>query len=394
VRTSTRFYVAALVVWAVLALSGSRVIPGAVAVIVAAVLAALAFLSDFRRVRWPVWAVLFAGLTLASVLWSQDTEVARDAAAALVVVTLTAGVPAAYMDRDRFLHWLNLAFKTALVASLAAGVLLPSFGVESRWPNVGALTGLFVHKNLLGSVLVLGIITLIYTQRKRLWLWLGLYAVGVVMTRSSTAVVLAVVAVLLWWLLGALGRRGDRDRRLGVLAAAAGLVVLSIIVLQFQVELLDVVGRDLTLGGRARMWDAIVTVWGAEPALGYGWGSAFSPQSTSAVEIASVMGWVVPSAHSGYLSVLLQLGVVGLAVFAVFVLQTAGRAFRGFVATPTPFTMWALQITVAYVIMNVFDTRVDGLEWFLFVAAAAYMLQVKRRQPDTTARVPATRQTA
>lgn len=163
-RRSTEIYAIALVAWAVLGFSGTDFIPGMIAALVGVALAALVFLSHFRFVYAPIAVLGLSALALASPLWTGDSG-GTPLALGFAAIALAAVITANYVPIERAIAILNPTFKVVLVASLALMVIAPEIAVESRWPNEGALTGIYVHKNTLGSVMLLGLLTHLFSSR-------------------------------------------------------------------------------------------------------------------------------------------------------------------------------------------------------------------------------------
>ena len=74
-------------------------------------------------------------------------------------------------------------------------------------------------------------------------------------------------------------------------------------------------GRDETLTGRTAVWADVLPAMKQQPLAGYGFGSFWTDARRELYEI--------PTAHNGYLDILLELGVVGFAFFTVWLLSCA-----------------------------------------------------------------------
>jgi O-antigen ligase len=78
-----------------------------------------------------------------------------------------------------------------------------------------------------------------------------------------------------------------------------------------------------TLTGRTALWNTLLGYWADRPVLGYGLGGFWSARHVE--EIYRAQRWPVSEAHSTYVDVLLDSGVVGLALY-LLVLATALRS--------------------------------------------------------------------
>lgn len=386
---STRIYTGALVTWSILGFSGTEFIPGMIAALVGAALAALAFLSHFKPVYMPTAVLSLSALALASPLWTGDTG-GTPAALGFGVITVAAAITATYVPLHRAIVIMSPTFKVVLVLSLALMVIAPQIAVESRWPNEGALTGIYVHKNILGSVMLLGLLTHLFASRQTrqpamTLLWVGGYLLAILLTRSSTALVLAAVVLIYFFAVRRwrqLDRRRQHLRLTGI--TILGVVISPLLFVNFN-NILASIGRDDTLSGRDRLWTGAIAAWRDETTLGHGWGTAFREGDRAAHIIQSHMGWVVPHAHNGYLSVLVQLGVVGLALAAMASLALITRAARRALDTGSDEHLWALAVAFLFIANNMIDDRFGGLPWFLAVAVIVWC-RPQRAVIDTTSR--------
>jgi O-antigen ligase len=78
--------------------------------------------------------------------------------------------------------------------------------------------------------------------------------------------------------------------------------------------------RDNTLTGRTEVWEDVLPAMRARPLLGYGFGSFWTDARRAL--------YLIPTAHNGYLDILLQLGEVGLVFYAVWLLSCARQLHR------------------------------------------------------------------
>jgi exopolysaccharide production protein ExoQ len=82
----------------------------------------------------------------------------------------------------------------------------------------------------------------------------------------------------------------------------------------------SMLGRDNTLTGRTEVWADILPARNEEPLLGYGFGSFWTDERRKMYDI--------PTAHNGYLDILLELGEVGLAFYMAWLLSCTRRLHR------------------------------------------------------------------
>ena len=86
-------------------------------------------------------------------------------------------------------------------------------------------------------------------------------------------------------------------------------------------------GSAATLTGRTHLWEEFGAEAAKRPLLGYGYGAFWTPARIA--EIADAEGWTITHPHSSYLDIMLDLGLVGAALFvAVNILGIYGYIRR------------------------------------------------------------------
>ncbi len=91
---------------------------------------------------------------------------------------------------------------------------------------------------------------------------------------------------------------------------------------------LELIGKDPTLTGRTEIWAYVIQDIWMKPFLGWGYFVFWQPTNPSAVEISDAVHWVVPNAHNGLLEFLLDVGVLGTALFAFILIRIIVLAVR------------------------------------------------------------------
>ena len=81
--------------------------------------------------------------------------------------------------------------------------------------------------------------------------------------------------------------------------------------------LFELLGKDPSLTGRTDIWEAVLRQSEKSPTLGFGFAAFWGLQSAPAEWVRDNTGWLVPTAHNGWLDLLVQLGSVGVTAMAV-----------------------------------------------------------------------------
>ena len=196
---------------------------------------------------------------------------------------------------------------------------------------MGQWRGVFDHKNTLGSIMAIAIFTELYLLALGNWrpIWrfglLSIYFILLILSQSVTSLLCTVI-----YLVGtAVYSVGKHDKLAGlVVAITLGLPLLLLqLGLWYNADfLLSFLGKDATLTGRTDLWLAVLDLIKRSPLLGWGYMATWVPTDPQIAAINQELQWSVPSAHSAYLDVTLQLGLVGLGLLLMIIAIAWQRA--------------------------------------------------------------------
>lgn len=327
---------------------------------------------------WPAWIALLilVALAYASKYWSIDPATTSRRVIAMSIT----GAFAVYLGSAyRGVALPRLLTHAALLMAVGSLVMVfafPAIGVHHD-VNAGLWRGLWYEKNQMGVVMVAGATAatavLASGDPRRLvpCLTLALTAGLVLATQSKTSLLCLILGVggvsALWSL-----RRGGPAFAvvmvwLGVVAAGLGVWIWS----THSVEILEALGKDPSLTGRTDIWESLMRRVAERPWTGYGYNAFWGRESVPAAFVRQETGWTVPSAHNGWIDVLVQLGWPGavligslIAVAFVATLARIGRAgaCEGY---------WALGYFTAFFMLSLSESILlshQDLPWVLFLA--------------------------
>lgn len=344
--------------------------------------------------RWiNPFLLAFCVLAIASTLWSDAPAVTvrRFIRVAAVMLCAISFVLVSW-NAPRFQRVVLPAMTLLLGGSLLFGVLSPHLAIhqETSPELLNAWRGLTNNKNSLGDCASIGLILWLHallsgqTPRWKAGLGIAIAGACLLLSRSSTSLL---VTVAVGALLFVLCRAPQRWRPLMpplivtgmVLVVAYSLVVLNLVPgLDFLLKPLAALsGKDLTFTGRTDIWAIVVDHLKQQPWLGSGYGAYWvGPLPWAPVyQVVAQLHFYPGSAHSGYLEVLNDLGLAGLACLlgymAVF-LRDALRLLRldhdqgalmialfaQQVITNLSETHWFSVLSVDFVIMSFASTTV------------------------------------
>lgn len=330
--------------------------------------------------RQPFLIALLA-ICLASTLWSIAPDKTLTRVVALSFTTLGGVVLAARHRWANLLEILAAAFAFLTLVAIAVSVAVPSIGVMSElFP--GAWRGVWPEKNALGGIMALGFIVLtaaavLNPRRAVVWLaFAGLALLLVLMSTSKTSLV-SLMLGLGGIAFVALIRRHPASGVATIWLAALGVAMVAGLFLFAADLFFEVLGKDATLTGRTKIWDAAMAQIRLRPWTGYGYGviweakGAWSPMS----HIIKSAGFTPIHAHSAWIEQWIGLGVFGLAAFALMYVQTLMLAAVALFRDKGAY--FAVPFLIVYTLMTLTESiavTFHDFRWMMFVMVATKLV--------------------
>lgn len=354
-----------------------------------ATIAALIVIRFDKVVRvWPAWIALLAlvALAFASKYWSLAPDVTVRRVIAMTINASFAVYLGAAFRGAALPRLLTHAVLLMAVGSLVMVLAFPAIGIHSDI-NAGLWRGLWYEKNQMGIVMVAGAIaaaaSLASGDRRRLapLALLPLATLLVLATQSKTSLLCMMLGLGIVSGLWILRRSGP--------AAAVGLVWLGVVAVAGGVAfwfagpevILEALGKDPTLTGRTDIWESLMRRVAERPMTGYGYSAFWGLESPPANFVRLETGWVVPSAHNGWIDLLVQLGWPGAILVGVILggatLITVCRIGRAGVREGD----WGLAYMAVFVLLSLSESVLMGhasLPWALALAIVARSVAPER----------------
>jgi exopolysaccharide production protein ExoQ len=299
--------------------------------------------------------------------------------------------------RQAMLRFVTLVSGAAAWVSIIASKVLPaaSWSIEER-PGLAGVTG---HPNQLGTIMAIGLIMAAGLQSRTLGQWClhrlaqAGCVIGLLMSQSMTSLAFALVGIVAYVVLRASpGRR--TALALVVIPVAMALAVVG--TKQLKQAGLSAAGRDATLSGRTELWAVVWQQVYERPLLGSGYGAFWREGRGREL----VHTWNPRQSHQAYVDLMLDLGVVGLALVLLLVVSAAAitilkHSLARTLIPPADAALIALLIALCgiYSFGESFLLKADKFPFFIMMWALLLLTHapapsrletaVKRGQRDT-----------
>ncbi|HEY1530175.1 MAG TPA: O-antigen ligase family protein [Galbitalea sp.] len=373
----------------------------------------------FRDLPFPMLA--FLALTVLSVIWSDYRQYTAAAALLSIVTAVGALSLAVSFTLTQLLRLLGHALRIILAASILFELVVAvivrhpftpwwtDYGTQKIHPaeywsrdlllKGDRIQGIMGNSDLLGFVALLGVIVFAieFASRSMNRGWSGFWIVvaltDIALTRSATVIVAAVVVVVAAVILVLLRRAATPRGRRTVGIVSIVVVVVGIIgVLVLHAPLLKLLNKSSTLTGRTDIWGEVIKLASERPVVGWGWISYWVPGlKPFDQKVFRIGGIQYLQAHDAWLDLWLQLGIIGVIVFAAFALSALVRAWILAVDRPQlsagtagrfdPATLLPVLLLVALLAQSFAESRLL-IEYGLLLLA---LFAIKTKRPDPIA---------
>lgn len=363
---------------------------GAIAVIAGLCVLGAAILVVRRgEISWPrllpSTLLLFLTLALASTLWSSDRSRTLLGWLALFALAFLAVVVAHVRDTLQTVRAtgdvLRLLLAVSLGLEILSGILLDTpiafLGIQGNIAVGGPVQGIFGTRNLLGLATVIALITFVIEWRtSSVRPGLSIFSVILAgslafLSASPTVFVLAIGVGLATGAL-ALVRHTSPARRNLVQSILAGIVLVAGAVAYFlRHTIIAWLNAGSDFSTRAELWNALLDMVRLRPLQGWGWFGQWDRNELPFYLINFVVNDRHATALNAYFDVLLQLGWIGLLIFAGFCGVTLVRSWLVASQRRSVVYAWTTLLTVTLLIESMFESfTLTGVGWFMLVLCA------------------------
>jgi exopolysaccharide production protein ExoQ len=343
-----------------------------------------------NAIRSMPWVLVLCTLAVASAAWSYEPGFTLRRAVVLLAFTLLGVYIGANFEMDEQIELFGWALLYMVIVSYIIIIVAPDYGISHDLHN-GAWKGVFSHKNTLGRVIGFGLVLLIFARPKigpTLARVFFLLATIVLLTFSfsSTALISVVGCLAAYPFVWVMRARARRTVPLWIVLLVPTLIVIILVAVNYA-AVATLFGKDPTLSGRTDLWAAVVQAIRVHPWFGYGYQVFWGKPGLETIVTASraKYGAMPVHAHDGYLDLALDLGIVGVMVFAYGLLKMIWLAATAAKDESTPASAWPLMFVVYYVLFNVTESNLlisRAFLWLPFISIYVTLMREYAAAPS------------
>lgn len=313
---------------------------------------------------------LFLLLAALSVFWSNDISLTLKTVLVLLEVTIFAiyfGKQYSWTELYRFWRWVNIIL-----------VFICIFHAVKE--NQSDWHGVLGHKNqfsfFMAQTAVLWLMNAFYApqQRHMSFVFVVVSFIALINGNSGASKVLTVVLISLWGYFGFVKKLKVQWAFVSVILFMIVSICVTIVVTEnLKFIVVDTLNKDMTLTGRTDFWPIIVDKINQRPILGYGlsgfwqpWRGAGDPGGDI---IVAKTQFQPAHSHNGFLDLGLELGWLGVALFACSFFNNVAKSVVYLSKTRLPEAGLPLLLLTYNLMTNLTETGLVGITsiWFWYV---------------------------
>jgi len=348
---------------------------------VALLLAMLRWKGTLRAIRkgWLLWPII--GLLVLSSNWTISPAYTTESIRGEVIPTAVFALYfASRFNMREQMRILAVTLGIAAVLSLFYAIAIPEVGRHLDSKFEGAWRGIYSQKNNFSTTMTLTmllffVLSLLSRNPIEKLLSRGslVFAVAMLILSTSKSGLIIFFVMLLVVITARLFRWRGRRSVLLIDLASLGLLSVGTVLSQTWQDIVIALGRDPTLSARTYIWAGVILNVERRPLLGYGRAAFWVPENSLAKEIgllASNSDYIPAHAHNGFLDILLEIGIIGFALFMLGLLLSYAIAIRRAYLANAPEDLWPFAFLTLMVASNMTESvlmqRVT-LYWVLYM---------------------------
>lgn len=325
---------------------------------------------------------IFLLIALASILWSEYPPATLKHILTVIEMTTFSIYFVGRFNLNEQLRLICYAFGLASLLSLLFCLAFPSYGVMGVGVNstseglahYGVWRGIYTHKNTLGRMMALTVLSFICLSQNnwlnRLYKYtctsLAIFLLIVSTSKTSMLTVITLFTLLPFYKAMRWTYRLALPFFIAIILVSSSSVTLAIDNLD---AFTSVLGKDITLTGRTGIWGLVLLKIADKPWLGYGYHGFWNGWDGESADIWRVLKWECPHSHNGFLDLTLDLGLIGLAVFILTFLAACLRSIMLMRKTRDNTGIFPILYLTFMLLVNLTESSIVTLNsiWVVFV---------------------------
>jgi exopolysaccharide production protein ExoQ len=325
-------------------------------------------------------------LAICSAAWSQDPWRSFFFGSSYLLCTMFAYYLVIRFEPDELMSLVSRTGVIACLLGLFAVAFFPQYGIlNTDVRDVGSWRGIFIDRTSAAKVLVFLLSPTLIAwgsrSKRRQILTSLLFLLMIIKAKAVTAIfVLFIILAFLIFL--RVGRKlGPRLSLAFLVCVATGTGLVALFAYEYLPDILRSFGRDPTMTGRTVIWPVLVESILKHPLLGYGFYAFWQRLEGESGIVIKATGWSFGYAHNGFLEIALQLGLLGLVLFFVTLIQAVRNAWYCFRYEQSGNNDWYILLIVVTIAYNMDEGSVlfpnDLLSILYIVACVGLALAAK-----------------
>jgi exopolysaccharide production protein ExoQ len=279
------------------------------------------FFTDFNKTILNYPLIILVVICILSAIWAQDKKTALLSGLLLLGTTLYGICLADRFSLEEILEILVYYFLICAVLSLGTAIFKPGIGTFfDTTDGKKAWIGIYNSRNTLSLNMAFGVLCAYFNfhnkDKKSILInasALLLCLINLVFSRGRTGII---VLITIFIFIKVWEKRGKYKGLIAISLSIIGIITIcngNLLINKISIF----IGRDLSFSGRTSIWEYCIQAVKLKPFLGYGYNSFWIYKWDSQANfIRFQLNFKdLVSAHNGYIGTILEIGVIGLAIY-------------------------------------------------------------------------------
>ena len=329
------------------------------------IIALLLLTKQLRKIRFDSGWVSLIVLCFLSIFWADYPREVRVSALMLLFSYVLVLLHFEMCGWQRAMYFLKNVFLFITFLSVGFVLFIPSYGI-SVGEHAGKWQGVFSHKNELGSFasMTLAFFLSWYKFDKRISTKIGIMFSVILMIgsgSSTTYACLVIVSVLFLILHFSKTRKLTFSLRYVLLVTVAGICAYAIYMSINSSSLLAIGEKNTSFSNRNFIWTFIFMQIMESPWVGHGLEQISASVTSDSSSFLENVGFVVGTAHNGFIDTLHALGVFGLLLVTMLLVKPLRLEHN------VPEFDFIFIFLIVFVVQNMFSSYLLGFNIYIIM---------------------------